>query len=177
MYFIPQSKLDPESDDHNAGAKYKEWAQAGLITVCEGNDIDLTVCADWFYKLFKNYGIKLYKCGYDQKFAREWLKQMEVYGWTKEYGEVEMVLQDAKTLSNAVLLVEADLRAKLINYNNNAVDKWCFKNSCLKVNSLRQSLVVKTENSKKIDGSVALVSLYEMYRRYRGDLKKLVGGA
>lgn len=177
MYFIPQSKLDPESDDHNAGAKYKEWAQAGLITVCEGNDIDLTVCADWFYKLFKNYGIKLYKCGYDQKFAREWLKQMEVYGWTKEYGEVEMVLQDAKTLSNAVLLVEADLKAKLINYNNNAVDKWCFKNSCLKVNNLRQSLVVKTENSKKIDGSVALVSLYEMYRRYRGDLKKLVGGA
>jgi phage terminase large subunit-like protein len=30
-YFIPQSKLDPENDDHNAGAKYKEWAQQGYI--------------------------------------------------------------------------------------------------------------------------------------------------
>lgn len=29
---------------------------------------------------------------------------------------------------------------------------------------------------KKIDGSVTLVSLYEMYRRYRSDFKKLVGG-
>ena len=44
MYFIPQSKLDPENDDHNAGAKYKEWAKDGFITVCEGNDIDLTLC-------------------------------------------------------------------------------------------------------------------------------------
>lgn len=177
MYFIPQSKLDPENDDHNAGAKYKEWAQAGHITVCEGNDIDLTMCADWFYALLKKHGITLYKCGYDQRFANDWLKQMEAYGWTKQYGDVEMVLQNAQTLNNAVLLVEADLKANLINYNDNPVDKWCFKNSCLKVNDLRQALVVKTENAKKIDGSVTLVSLYEMYRRYRSDLKKLVGGA
>lgn len=178
MYFIPQSKLDPENDDHNAGAKYKEWAQAGHITVCEGNDIDLTMCADWFYLLFKNHGIKLYKCGYDQRFAKDWLKQMEVYGWSKNEtdSDVEMVLQNAQTLNNAILLVEADLKANLINYNDNPVDKWCFKNSCLKVNDLRQALVVKTENSKKIDGAVTLVSLYEMYRRYRSDLKKLVGG-
>jgi phage terminase large subunit-like protein len=177
MYFIPQSKLDPENDDHNAGAKYKEWAQAGYITVCEGNDIDLTLCADWFYSLLKQYGIKLYKCGYDQKFAKDWLRRMEEYNWTKQSGDVEMILQDAKTLNNAILLVEADLKAGLINYNNNPVDKWCFSNSCLKLNDLRQALVVKTENAKKIDGSVTLVSLYEMYRRYRSDLKRLVGGA
>lgn len=176
MYFIPQSKLDPENDDHNAGAKYKEWAQKGYITVCEGNDIDLTLCADWFYTLLKKHGITLYKCGYDQRFATDWLKRMDEYGWTKQYGEVEMVLQNAQTLNNALLLVEADLKAQLINYNENPVDRWCFSNSCLKVNDLRQALCVKTENAKKIDGSVTLISLYEMYRRYRSDLKKLSGG-
>ena len=176
MYFIPQSKLDPENDDHNADAKYKEWAKAGHITICEGNDIDLTIVADWFYKLKKDYGITLYKCGYDQRFAKDWLKKMEYYGWTKQYEDVEMVLQNAQTLNNAVLLVEADLKAKFINYNENPVDRWFFKNSCLKVNDLRQALIVKTENAKKIDGSVTLVSLYEMYRRYRSDFKKLVGG-
>lgn len=176
MYFIPQAKLDPENDDHNAGAKYKEWAKDGYITVCEGNDIDLTMCADWFYLLLKKNGITLYKCGYDQRFARDWLNRMEEYGWTKQYGEVEMVLQNAQTLNNALLLVEADLKAKLINYNENPVDRWCFANSCLKVNDLRQALCIKTENAKKIDGSVALISLYEMYRRYRSDLRKLVGG-
>ena len=176
QYFIPQSKLDPENDDHNAGAKYKEWAKNGYITICEGNDIDLTIVADWFYKLQKEHGITLYKCGYDQRFAKDWLRRMEDYNWTKQYGDVEMVLQNAQTLNNALLLVEADLKAQYINYNENPVDRWCFKNSCLKVNDLRQALVVKTENSKKIDGSVTLVSLYEMYRRYRSDFKKLVGG-
>lgn len=176
MYFIPQSKLELENDDHNAGAHYKEWVDAGLMTVCEGNDIDLTVVADWFYTLVKDYGITLYKCGYDQKFAKDWLRQMEAYGWSKQYEDVEMILQNAQTLNNAIRLAESDLKARLINYNENPVDRWCFKNSCLKVNDLRQALVVKTENAKKIDGSVTLVSLYEMYRRHRSEFKKLVGG-
>ena len=176
QYFIPQSKLDPENDDHNAGAKYKEWAQKGFITISEGNDIDLSLCAKWFHTLHKEYGISLYKCGYDQRFARDWLNSMEEYGWTKQYGDVEMIIQNAPTLNNALLLVEADLKAQLIKYNNNPVDKWCFKNACLKLNDQRQALCVKTENAKKIDGAVTLISLYEMYRRYRSDLRKLNGG-
>lgn len=176
MYFIPKSKLDPENDDRNAGAKYKEWAKAGYITICEGNDVDLTMVADWFYKIYRNHGIKLFKCGYDQRFAKDWLARMEEYGWAKTSGEVEMVLQNSQTLNNALHLVEADLKARLINYNENPVDKWCFSNSCLKLNDQMQALCVKTENSKKIDGSVTLISLYEMLRRYRGDLRKLVGG-
>lgn len=176
MYFIPQSKLELENDDHNAGAKYKEWAQQGYITICEGNDIDLTIVADWFYRLLKDHGIQLYKCGYDQRFAKDWLKRMEEYGWTKQYEDVEMILQNAQTLNNALTLVESDLKARLINYNENPVDRWCFSNSCIKINEFRQAFCVKTQKEKKIDGSVTLISLYEMYRRHRSDLKKLVGG-
>lgn len=175
-YFIPQSKLEPENDDRHAGAKYKEWAQQGLITISEGNEIDLALVAQWFYKLQKEQGIKLYKCGYDQKFAKDWLRAMEEYGWSRQYGDVEMILQNAPTLNNALLLVEADLKSQLINYNDNPVDKWCFSNACLKLNDQRQALCVKTENAKKIDGAVTLISLYEMLRRYRSDLKKLTGG-
>lgn len=176
QYFIPQRKLELENDDHEAGAKYKEWVKGGYITLCEGNDLDLSLPAEWFYKLQKEHGIKLYKCGYDQRFAKDWLTAMDAYGWSKQYGDVEMILQNAQTLSNAISLVEAELKAKLINYNENPVDRWCFSNSCLKVNDMRQSLIVKTDNCKKIDGSVTLASLYELYRRYRSDLKKLVGG-
>ena len=175
-YFLPQSKLDPENDDHAAGAKYAEWAKAGYIQIAEGNDLDLTAVADWFFYLQKSLGIKLYKCGYDQRFAKDFLTRMEEYGWMKSYGDVEMIMQNAETLNNAILLVEADLKSKLINYNENPVDKWCFSNSCLKVNDKRQSLIIKNENSQKIDGAVTLVSLYEMYRRHRSEFKKLVGG-
>lgn len=175
-YFIPQTKLDPENDDHNAGAKYKDWVKDGYIQICEGNDLDLTLVADWFYSLAKEHGITLYKCGYDQRFARDWLNRMEEYGWSRKYEDVEMIRQNAETLNNAISLVEADLKARLINYNENPVDRWCFKNSCLKLNDLRQALVIKTKNENKIDGTVTLVSLYEMYRRHRAEYRKLIGG-
>lgn len=177
-YFIPQSKLDPENDDHNAGAKYKEWADMGLIEVCEGNDIDLTIVADWFYSLKKKYGITLYKCGYDQRFAKDWLKRMEEYGWVKNapYNDLEMINQNAETLNSAIRLVEAEFKARNINYNENPVDRWCLENSCIKVDDRRKALIVKTNNENKIDGAVTLASLYEMYRRHRSDMIKLVGG-
>lgn len=176
QYFIPASKLEPENDDRNAGAKYKEWADAGYITITDGNETDLAAVAYWFLKLQKEHGIKLYKCGYDQRFAKEWLTAMEEFGWSKQYGDVEMILQNAQTLNNALHLVEADLKSRLINYNENPVDKWCFSNACLKVDDRRQALCIKTENAKKIDGAVTLISLYEMLRRYRNDLKKISGG-
>lgn len=175
MYFIPESKLE-NSDDRNAGAKYKEWAESGLLTITEGNDIDLSRVADWFYSLYKDYNIKLWKCGYDQKFAKDFLNRMEFYGWTKQSGELVMVLQNADTLSNAIKLLEADFTHQLVNYNENEIDKWCLKNACLKVNDLGRCLIVKAESSKRIDGAVCKAILYEMYRQNRTEWRQMIGG-
>ena len=173
-YFIPESKLEA-SDDRNAGAKYKEWAEAGLITITEGNDIDLSKVADWFYSLYTDYNIKLWKCGYDQKFAKEFLTRMDFYGWSKG-DEVVMIVQNAQTLSNAIKLLEADFTHQIVNYNDNPVDKWCLKNACLKVNDLGQCLIIKSEPSKRIDGAVCKAILWEMYRQNRTEFKQMIGG-
>lgn len=169
-YFIPESKLT-DSDDKEAGAKYKEWAQAGLLTICEGNDIDLTLVADWFFKVYKEYKIKVYKCGYDVKFSKEFLKRMDEYGF-----DTEIVIQNKQTLSNAVKLCEADFKQQLINYNQNEVDAWCFGNAALDVDNLGNCQVVKKIPSKRIDGAVTLTIAYEMYRRYRSDFVKMLRG-
>ena len=172
MYFLPENKLE-NNDDAEAGAKYLEWAKEGYITITEGNDIDLTIVADWFYKtVYEEYEIGLIYCGYDQKFAKDFLNQMEIYGWTKEGKEVEMILQNAQTLSNAMKLCEADFKHQLINYNENPVDRWCFKNASIEVDNKGQCLCVKTQKEKKIDGAVTLIILYEVYRRHRSELKK-----
>ena len=175
MYFIPESKLE-NSDDRNAGAKYKEWAEAGLLTITEGNDIDLSKVADWFYSLYTEYNIKLWKCGYDQKFAKDFLNRMDFYGWSKQSGELVMVVQNADTLSNAIKLLEADFTHQLVNYNNNEIDKWCLKNACLKVNDRGQCLIIKSEASKRIDGAVCKAILYEMYRQNRTEWRQMIGG-
>ena len=174
MYFIPERKLE-DSDDWYAGARYKEWAKEGLLTITEGNDLDLSVVADWFYRLYKEYDIKLWKCGYDQRFSKDWITRMDSYGWTKENEDLILILQNAQTLSNALKLCEADLKKQVINYNENKIDRWCFKNAGIKVDDRSQCLCVKTEKAKRIDGAVTLIILYETYRRYRTEYKQIVG--
>ena len=174
MYFIPERKLE-DSDDWYAGARYKEWAKEGLLTITDGNDLDLSVVADWFYRLYKEYDIKLWKCGYDQRFSKDWITRMDSYGWTKENEDLILILQNAKTLSNALKLCEADLKKQIINYNENKIDRWCFKNAGIKVDDRSQCLCVKTEKAKRIDGAVTLIILYETYRRYRTEYKQIVG--
>lgn len=169
-YWIPESKLT-DTDDKAAGAKYKEWAKAGLLTICEGNDIDLTLVADWFFDLYKDYGLRLYKCGYDVRFSKEFLKQMDMYGF-----DCEIVLQNKVTLSNAMKLSEADFKAQLINYNENEIDAWCFGNAAVEVDNLGNCQAVKIagQPNKRIDGAVTLIISYEMYRRYRSDFVKML---
>lgn len=169
-YFIPESKLT-DADDKAAGAKYKEWAKAGLLTICEGNDIDLTLVADWFFQLYKDFGIRLYLCGYDVKFSKEFLKRMDEYGF-----DCEIVIQNKQTLSNAMKLCEADLKAQFVNYNENDIDAWCLGNAAIDVDNLGNCQAVKIpgQPNKRIDGAVTLIILYEIYRRYRSDFIKML---
>lgn len=165
-YWIPESKLE-SSDDKEAGAKYKEWAQKGLLTICEGNDIDLTLVADWYYKLYKQYGLRLYKCGYDVKFSKDFLRRMDEYGF-----ECEMIYQDKKTLSSPMKVCEADLKARLVNYNTNEVDRWCLKNAAMELDNAGNCQAVKQKAAMRIDGAVTLIILYEVLRRYRSEFMK-----
>lgn len=172
-YFIPEGKLE-NADDAAAGAKYKEWAKAGLLTITDGNEVDLSIVADWFYSLFKDYKIKLFKCGYDQKFATDWISRMGEYGWTRESKDLIMILQNADTLSTAINLCEADFKHQLINYNENEVDAWCLKNALIELDRKGKALLVKKERIRRIDGAVTLVILYETFRRCRTEFMQML---
>lgn len=168
-YFIPESKLIA-SDDKEAGAEYKEWAKKGLLTIHEGNEIDISQVADWFYELHKDYGLKPYKIGYDQRYAKTFLDRCDEYSFDTE------MLSQGRALSNAMKLVEAELKSKTINYRNNEIDKWCLRNCCCEVDNVGniQPVKAKTQKSKRIDGAVTLIMLFEMYRRYRTDYQTLI---
>lgn len=171
-YFIPESKLT-QSDDREAGATYKEWAKSGLVSIHEGNEIDISQVADWFYLLLKDYGLKPYKVGYDQRYAKTFIDRMDEYGFDTE------MLAQGRALSNAMKLVEAELKSKSINYRDNAMDKWCLQNCCCEVDNVGniQPVKVRGQQSKRIDGAVTLIMLFETFRRYKTDFMTLVGGA
>lgn len=166
-YWIPESKLS-DSDDKEAGAEYSEWARNNFVTIHEGNEIDLSQVADWFYKLYKEYKIKPYMTGYDQRFSKTFTDRMDEYNF-----ETEMILQ-GKVLSNAMKLTEAELKSKNVNYNQNPVDKWCLGNCSIQVDGLGNIMPVKIQANKRIDGAVTFIGLYEVYRRYKQEFNQLV---
>lgn len=172
-YWIPESKLQ-DADDKSEGAKYHEWAQKGMVTICEGNDNDLSLVADWFYNICVEYGITLFKCGYDQRFKQDWLSKMEYYGWN-DREELIMINQSPDVLHTANCQVEADLQGRIL-VGLNDVDKWCLSNAALKVDGKGKSLVVKIDGKKekKIDGAVCLVILQETFNRCKADWNNML---
>ena len=171
MYFIPEGKL-AKNDDKSAGAKYEEWAAAGLLRICDGNYIDTSIIADWFFSLYEQYGLRPYKVGYDAKFANEFINRMESYGF-----DTESVWQRPEIMSQPTNMVEADLKDRLI-IGLNEIDRWCIANATLKVNSQGFGILekIKGQVSRKIDGAVSLAILYETFRRYRTSFVENIGG-
>lgn len=167
-YWIPESKIK-EADDAESGAKYKEWEEMGFVTICKGHENDLSLVADWFHWLRQEYGIELFRCGYDQRFKQDWMKRMEYYGWNDKK-DLILINQSPEVLHTANGQVETDLEHRVLQGLND-VDKWCFSNAALKVNGADKSLVVKIEGKKerKIDGAVCSVILQETMNRCNYD--------
>lgn len=169
-YFIPESKLnDLSKEDLRI---FKEWIREERLTVSPGNENDFSLVTHWFVKLYKDYGIRVYKVGYDKWSAVYWSKEMDSYGF-----DCVRVGQDWGSMSEPMKLVEADLKSDLINYSNNPIDKWCLENTALNVSSKEDIMPVKVQGKedKKIDGAVTLIIAYRIYIDNRTEFLSLVG--
>jgi len=168
-YFIPEAKIEKgEAEDKK---NYLQWAREGLIEVSPGNENDFSLITKWFVKLYKTWGIRFFKIGYDNALAKYWVTEMSDIGF-----DMEMVKQNYDSMSEPAKLVEEDLKSKYINYNDNPIDRWCFGNTAIKVNNLGQIMLVKVEDqrTRRIDGAVALVIANAIYIRHRTDYLNLV---
>jgi phage terminase large subunit-like protein len=168
-YFIPESKVKLGTIEDKKD--YLQWAKEGLIEINEGNEVDLSKVAKWFLDLFKQYKIRTYRTGYDNRFAKTWLSAMEGYGL-----DTERVDQNRFTMSNPMKLLEADLKSRLVNYNDHPIDRWCLSNTSIKIDNLGLVMPVKVSDirNRRIDGAVTLIILYAMWQRYRTEFLEMV---
>ena len=141
------------------------------MTICAGYDNDLSEVADWLASLKRDYDIRVVKCGYDQRFAKEFINRCEEYGI-----ETEMIQQSREVMSSPMKWVEADLKARNINYGRNPIDLWCFGNASMEVDNLGRVMCVKINNqhSKRIDGAVTMIILYATLQRFKSEYMKYV---
>lgn len=162
QFFIPESKLK----DKDNGAKYAEWANTinpvtGMpyITVCKGTKIDQRIIADFYQNLRTKYSIKTIMIGYDPWHSDVfllWCDKKTGYGF-----DTMKIYQNSKLMSFPMKTVERDLHARLINYGNNPVMRYCFGNMSAKiVGDYIMPEKIDGQYSRKIDGVVALIILY-----------------
>ena len=164
-YWIPREKLS-RSDDRTAGAEYREWARKGLITIHDEPENDAATVARWLAELKRSYNIRIFKCGYDQWGSKDFINSMDNFGI-----ECEKIEQNEKGMSNAMKLLEGDLKARRVNYGSNAVDEWCFGNCAVKVSDAGGYMPIKIggQKSRRIDGAVTCVILWETFRRFKSE--------
>lgn len=166
-YWIPESKLQ-DSADKAAGARYAEWAQQGYMTICSGSIIDLTQVVDYIAQLKKQYGIRVFKCGYDKAYAREFEKAID------DLSEDIREPINQKVMSSPMKWAERDFGSHLINFGNNPVDQWCLENACCYIDGHENYSCKKSQASKRIDGAVVFIILYATLMRFNSEFQRYI---
>ena len=170
QYFIPTQKLEYKINDDKI--PYDKWEKRGLVTLCEGSKVDYNDVTQWFLRMQDDLKINTLWVGYDPWNTQYWVEEMKNYGF-----EMIEVRQGAKTMSNPMKQLEADLMDKIVNYNNNPILKWCLLNTSVKRDDNDNIRPVKGQKQRaRIDGAVSLIIAYcIMYEKYN-DYMAIVEG-
>ena len=164
MYWLPKDHFEQRVQEEKL--PYDKWYEAGLLRLCEGNQIQYTDVTAWFLEMVEKYEITPAWIYYDPYSAAYWVQEMQSYGFN-----LVKCYQGVKTLSLPMQKLGADLQAKKINYNNSSLLKWCITNTGVKTDVNGNIQPVKAQRPKyRIDGLASLLDAYvglvEHYQEY-----------
>jgi phage terminase large subunit-like protein len=167
-FFMPSDVVKKRMEEDNV--PYDIWIKRGLITLTDGSQNDFSLVTQWFMKMIQEHQIRPLWVGFDPWNSQYWIKEMEELGFN-----MEKVRQGVYSLSEPMKQLEADLKNKLINYDNNPILKWCLSNTQAKVD-LNGNIQPSKLNSKykRIDGTVALIIAYAVLNRYKLDYENML---
>ncbi|MEG7934977.1 terminase large subunit [Bacillus mobilis] len=170
MYWLPEDLLEQRSKEDKI--PYNLWAEQGLLRTTPGNSVHYKFITQWFLEVRDELGIYIPWIGYDRWSAKYWVEEMEGY-----FGKEAMipVAQGKQTLSSPMKLLGADLESKLVNYNNNSIDKWCLSNTAIDIDKNLNIQPNKTNNQRRrIDGTAALLNAYVVLQEKRNDYLNMI---
>ncbi|PHE70870.1 terminase large subunit [Bacillus wiedmannii] len=170
MYWLPEDLLEQRSKEDDI--PYDLWHEQGLLRTTPGNSVHYKFVTEWFLEIRDEFGIYIPWIGYDRWSANYWVEEMEGY-----FGKEAMVpvAQGKQTLSGPMKLLGADLESKLVNYNNNPIDKWCLSNTAIDIDKNLNIQPNKTKNQRRrIDGTAALLNAYVVLQDKRNDYLNMI---
>ena len=154
MYWLPKEHFDKRVLDEKI--PYDKWYEAGLLRLCEGNQINYSDVTKWFLDMVETYELTPAWIYYDPYSAAYWVQEMQSAGFN-----LVKCYQGVKTLSLPMQKLAADLQSKKINYNNNVLLKWCITNTGVKTDVNGNIQPIKAQSAKyRIDGLASLLDAY-----------------
>lgn len=168
-YFMPEEQMKRRMKEDQKD--YKEWAKQGMIIPCPGWENDYKLVTKWFVEMFKSYKIRPMYIGYDKWSAKYWVDEMKDAGF-----EMKKIEQRKEILSNPMKILEADIKAKLVNYNDSPILKWCLGNTEIKVDDAGYIMPVKLNSQKyiRIDGAVSLIIAYSVLYAHKNEYMEVL---
>ena len=146
MYWIPEDLLERRTKEDKI--PYDKWHDLGLLRTTPGNKVNPKFVTEWFLEVQNDLDVPIYIpwTGYDSWSAEMWVQEMQTY-----FGKDALipVIQGKKTLSAPMKALGADLEAKIVNYNNNPIDKWCLSNTAIDVDKNLNIQPCKTRNQRQ----------------------------
>ena len=179
MYFVTEVKAgDGQSTDSPTNPEkkdYRQWASEGLCRIVSDNVIDDVVVAEYLWEIYQKYGIRPYVVGYDEWHAKEFAKTTAKHFGANVPVKIRMT---PETLNVPTRNVEEDLRARLINYQNNAICRWNFRNAAIKYDNRGFVMPTKIVGyiGNKIDGTMSKVIAYAALRTCKTAFMAKIGG-
>lgn len=170
MYWLPEELLEKKIKEDKI--PYDKWYERGLLRLSPGNKVHPREVTKWFLEIRDEYGIYIPWIGYDAWSAEYWVEEMKGH-----FGEEAMieVHQGKKTLSSPMKNLGADLKSKIVVYNNNPIDKWCLSNT--NIDTDRNGNIQPEKGRKatlRIDGMAALLDAYVILEQKKNDYLNMI---
>lgn len=174
MYWIAEEQVRQNNNSMRGrdGVPYAEYASRGLLRIVPGNYVPRTVFVDWVQEL-ADMGLYTSFIGFDP-----WRMENILPYLKSLVGEqnVEPVRQGARTYSDPLKQMKADMRGGVIIDGGNSLDHMCNLNAAVKVDSnLNYTVVKKDGATTRIDGFMALLDAYIALHRHWDEYLSIIG--
>lgn len=170
MYWLPEDLLEQRVNEDKI--PYDLWKEQELLRTCHGNKVHYKDVVKWFKEIQYEHDIYIQYVGYDSWSADYFVEEMKnIFG--KEV--MEPVIQGTKTLSSPMKTLGADITAKIVNYDNNPITKWCIANTSVVVDKNDNIQPCKgRQGTKRIDGLASLLDAYVMLERHYDEYQSVI---
>lgn len=157
MYWIPEDRLEVND---SLSKQFRQWIAQGWLRISGKDIISYHDIAKYVYDKAMQDEIIFNWIYYDPFSAVYLVDEFRSMGFSDMC--LQKCAQTYKNLSTPMQMLEADVKSKKINFNNNPITKWCFTNVSVKTDVMGNMLPEKHagQRNRKIDGMATILNCY-----------------